>query len=156
MLNPVNAMKMKKVNFTYYLHDDFVPPDVTAVAVAGANASVTGPSALGDVTVFDSILRETASNASAQIGHHSGLLVSLSDPREKFITFVTSITIPGYSGTLSGSCRINFTAPSWEEAINSGTGSFEGARGHLTVSAVSLTPTFPVLKYKAYLILPHH
>ncbi|BBN14183.1 protein MpDIR62 [Marchantia polymorpha subsp. ruderalis] len=155
---PASAMKMKMkaVNFTYYLHDDFVPPNVTAVAVAGANATLTGPFQLGDIIVFDSVIRKTASNASAQIGHQSGVLVSLNDPSKKFISFALDITIHGYSGTMSGSARIDFTAPSWEEAISSGTGSFRGVSGYLTVSAVSLNSAFPVLKYEANLMLPHH
>ncbi|BBN13998.1 hypothetical protein MPTK1_6g08065 [Marchantia polymorpha subsp. ruderalis] len=153
---PASAMTMKEVNFTYYLHDNFVPPDVTAVAVAGANASIMGPSHLGDTIAFDSVLRETASSASAQIGHFSGLSVSLSNPQEKFILFVLNITLHGYSGTISGSARFNITAPTWEEAVSSGTGSFRGVAGHLIVSAVSFRNGISVLKYDANLILPDH
>ncbi|OAE32016.1 hypothetical protein AXG93_2772s1260 [Marchantia polymorpha subsp. ruderalis] len=66
---PASAMKMKMkaVNFTYYLHDDFVPPNVTAVAVAGANATLTGPFQLGDIIVFDSVIRKTSYKFSFNI-----------------------------------------------------------------------------------------
>ncbi|BBN14574.1 protein MpDIR19 [Marchantia polymorpha subsp. ruderalis] len=155
-LSPASAMDFKAVKFTYYLHDSFVPPNVTVVVVAGANATLTGVPTLGDISVFDSILKETASNASAQIGHSSGELVSLSDPAQNFITFVQEITILGYSGTISASARFNFTALSWEVGVSSGTGSFRGAMGYFRVTIVSLDPSFPVIKYEANLILPRH
>ncbi|KAG6557778.1 hypothetical protein Mapa_000545 [Marchantia paleacea] len=154
--SPASAMKMKAVNFTYYLHDDFVLPDITAVQVASSNGTLTGTSIFGDVTVFDSVLRETASNVSAAIGHSSGQLLSLKDPLEKFITFVHDITIPDYSGTITCSARFNFTAPDWEIGVSSGTGSFRGVRGYLTASIAVPDPAGYILKYEANLILPKH
>lgn len=68
-------MELKAVKFTYYLHDDFVPQNVTAILIAGASGTLTGQSALGDIIVFDSFLRKTSSNASALIGHGSGEIV---------------------------------------------------------------------------------
>ncbi|OAE27415.1 hypothetical protein AXG93_2015s1440 [Marchantia polymorpha subsp. ruderalis] len=146
-------MELKAVKFSYYLHDDLVPPNVTAVLVAGAGGSLTGQSSLGNIIVFDSFLRKTSSNASALIGHGSGEIVTLNDPVERFITFVHDITISGYSGTISASGRFNFTAPSWELGINSGTGSFRGARGYFTASMISLNPSFPILNRLADLFL---
>ncbi|OAE27342.1 hypothetical protein AXG93_441s1020 [Marchantia polymorpha subsp. ruderalis] len=150
-------MEMKAVHFTYYVHDTLVPPGVTTVVVAGANASLTGPSALGDISVFDSVLRKTASNASAQVGHSSGQLVSLNDPAEKLIILVQDITISGYSGTISASGRFNFSTLSWELGVSSGTASFRGAMGYLRPTIVALDPVFPVVKsFSAIAILLTH
>ncbi|BBN14731.1 protein MpDIR60 [Marchantia polymorpha subsp. ruderalis] len=149
-----SALKLKAVNFTYYLHDDFVLPDVSAVKVTGPNLTLGSPATFGEITVFDSVLKETISNDSAQIGHSSGQVTALKESVEKFITFVQDITILGYSGTISCSARFNFSAPNWEVGVNSGTGSFRGASGYLTASVAVPDPAGYILKYEANLILP--
>ncbi|BBN14461.1 protein MpDIR51 [Marchantia polymorpha subsp. ruderalis] len=149
-----SALKLKAVKFTYYMHDDFVLPDVTAVKVTGPNRTLGSAATFGDITVFDSVLKETASNDSAQIGYSSGQFSALKESVENFIILVQDITFPGYSGTISCSARFNFSAPSWELGVSSGTGSFRGARGYLTASVAVPDPAGLVLKYEANLIIP--
>ncbi|BBN14462.1 protein MpDIR50 [Marchantia polymorpha subsp. ruderalis] len=151
-----SAMKMKPVSFAYYLHDDYVPPDTTSVQVASSNGTLTGTFQFGDIAVFDSPLREGTANDSTLFGYGSGELVSLKQPYMRFITFVHDVTVPGYSGTLSCSGRFNFSAPSWEVGVNSGTGSFRGASGYYTVSIAVPNTAGYVLKYEANLMLPKH
>ncbi|KAG6557776.1 hypothetical protein Mapa_000543 [Marchantia paleacea] len=151
-----SAMKMKSVNFTYYLHDDFVKPDTTSVQVASSNGTFTGTFLFGDIAVFDSVLREGSTNDSTLIGHGSGELVSLKEPYIRFITFVHDLTFPEYSGTISCSARFNFSAPTWEVGVSSGTGSFRGASGYLTASIEVPNTAGYILKYQANLMLPKH
>ncbi|KAG6543042.1 hypothetical protein Mapa_015538 [Marchantia paleacea] len=149
------ARKPRPLKFTYYLHDDFVPPDTTAAQVASANGTFTNTFVFGDISVFDSLIRIGAESTSAEIGHSSGQIVGLIQPTMRFITFVVDLSFPEYSGTLSCSARFNISAPSWEVGVSAGTGSFRGATGYLTATMVDPNPAAYIIQYNAILYLPH-
>lgn len=128
----------KPLQFTYYLHDDFVPPGVTAVQTIALNGNFSGMSQFGDSSTFNSFLRTGASGNSTLIGYHSGTTSLLNEPSLFFINLVAELFHPSeYTGFFTMTGRFNSSKPSWELLINGGTGSFLGAKGYSTVTVAN-------------------
>ncbi|BBN06598.1 protein MpDIR9 [Marchantia polymorpha subsp. ruderalis] len=149
-----SAKKKKHIQFTYYLHDNFIPPGVTAVQTISVSGNFTGLAEFGDQTTFDSILREGLNKTSDFWGYHSGTTSLLSSPNNFFITLTADLRTPKYNGFYVVQGRFNSSNPSWDLPITGGSGDFVGASGYLTATlAVSDLVNGIVVKYDANIFL---
>ncbi|OAE18916.1 hypothetical protein AXG93_1976s1210 [Marchantia polymorpha subsp. ruderalis] len=117
-----SAKKKKHIQFTYYLHDNFIPPGVTAVQTISVSGNFTGLAEFGDQTTFDSILREGLNKTSDFWGYHSGTTSLLSSPNNFFITLTADLRTPKYNGFYVVQGRFNSSNPSWDLPITGGSG----------------------------------
>ncbi|CAN6282444.1 unnamed protein product [Urochloa humidicola] len=150
------------IHLHFFMHDITGGPDQTAVQVVKgpgqANPSMPG-SHLGDTTVFDDALTETADATSRLVGRAQGTY-TLASLTESVLSVFMTVVLTGGDGAYNGSTlavagRDDIAASVRELAVVGGTGAFRGATGYVLWRTAKLeSQDHMVLELDVYATVP--
>eukprot|EP00249_Psilotum_nudum_P028241 c3701_g1_i1 orf=567-1331(-) len=148
----VTPQSNSEMNLQFYMHDNPMPPNPSAVQVATQQTS-SGSLAFGSTFVIDDLLTEGPDPTSSRVGRAQGMYSMASQTDMNLHLHFTAIMEKAeYNGStlaIHGADRIGLA--SREVAVVGGTGVFRFARGFATMETASQNGPNAVLKFNVTL-----
>ncbi|WCJ35802.1 Disease resistance-responsive (dirigent-like protein) family protein [Euphorbia peplus] len=157
-LSSTNALKHKKTNMQFYMHDVVGGPNPSAVRVAGqGNFSSPDPIAamFGSIFVMDNALTVTPNPNSTVVGRAQGIYAMSSQQNE--LSLLMTLTYAFISGPYNGSSfsvlgRNPVMSEVREMPVVGGTGIFRLARGYCLAKTHSMDQMDAIIGYNVTLL----